>query len=149
VSESAGAPTGSRRKGREIAMKLLYQVQQGRQSLDDACAHFEEMATAPEKSRAYALEAARGVLAKLPEVDASITASLKDWTFDRIAPIELQLIRIATWELMERDDIPARVTIDEAIELSREYASAESTGFVNGILDALAAKHAAHKLAPR
>lgn len=149
MSEPAGAPSGSRRKGREIAMKLLYQVQQGKQTLESACDHFEELAGAPEKSKGYALEAARGVLAKLAEVDAAITASLKDWTFDRIAPIELQLIRIATWELMDRDDIPARVTIDEAIELSREYASAESTGFVNGILDALAAKYASHKLAPR
>ncbi len=149
MSDPGGAPGGSRRKGREIAMKLLYQMQQGRQSLDEACANFEEMDGAPEKSRAYALAAAGGVIDKRTELDAAIKGALKDWTFERIGVIELQLLRIAAWEMLERDDVPARVTIDEAIELSREYASAESTGFVNGVLDSLAAKHAAHKLAPR
>jgi N utilization substance protein B len=131
-------------------MKLLYQVLAGGRTFEEACANFEELAAAPDRSREYALEAAQGVMRHRERLDAAIAGSLSpEWTFDRIAAVELQLIRIAAWELLEREDIPARVTIDEAIELAREYATAESTKFVNGVLDALAAKHAAHKLGGR
>lgn len=142
------APAGGRRRGRELALKLLYQVHVGGGTLDEACATFDELKDAPERVRSFALELAKGVVDRRSDVDDVLRGALTGWDLDRLAAIDGQLLRVAAYELLYCDDIPAKVTIDEAIEISREYSTAESTKFVNGVLDAVAAKHAAGKLNP-
>jgi len=144
---SSPAPTGGRRKGRELAMKLLYQVHLGGGTLDQACATFDEYQDAPDRVRGFGLELAKGVVDRRADVEAALRESLTGWDLDRLAAIDSQLLRVAAYELLFCDDIPARVTIDEAIEISRLYSTEESTKFVNGVLDAVASKHAARKLA--
>ena len=142
----AEAGGGGRRKGRELAMKLLYQTGITGQALDEACATFEEFAGAAPGARDFALALARGVVDRRADLDAALTVALKDWTLERLSAIDAALLRVAAFELMYRDDIPARATLDEAIELSRQYSSGEAAGFVNGVLDAVARVKAAHKL---
>jgi N utilization substance protein B len=127
-------------------MKLLYQVHVGRGTLAEACASFEEFKESPERVRTFALELAQGVVDRRSDVDDVLRGALTGWDLDRLAAIDGQLLRVAVYELLFCDDIPARVTIDEAIEISREYSTGESTKFVNGVLDAVASKHAARKL---
>lgn len=142
------APAGGRRRARELAMKLLYQVKVGGGTLDEAIEGFEELGEAPERVREFALDLARGVADRRSDIEDALRGALTGWDLDRLAAIDGQLLRVAAYELLFCDDIPARVTIDEAIEISREYSTAESTKFVNGVLDAVAAKHAARKLDP-
>ncbi len=127
-------------------MKLLYQVRVGGCTLDEACASFEEFKESPDRVKAFGLELAKGVVDRKSDVEDALRQSLTGWDLDRLAAIDGQLLRVATYELLFCDDIPARVTIDEAIEISREYSTGESTKFVNGVLDAVASKHAARKL---
>ncbi len=127
-------------------MKLLYQHHLTHAALDRVCETFDEYREAPEGSRSFALVLARGVERHLAEIDGAITAALEKWEFSRLAAIDTQIMRVAAFELLHCDDIPANVTIDEAIELSRQYSTGESAKFVNGVLGALASKHAAHKI---
>lgn len=129
-------------------MKLLYQCELGGQPLDAVCATFEEFTGAGETSRDFSLLLAKGVQANRPAIDAKLKESLKDWSEDRLAAIDATVMRVAIFELLFCDDIPARVAIDEAIDLSREYSTEGSSKFVNGVLDAVATRHAPHKLAP-
>lgn len=137
---------GSRRKSRELAMKLLYQCELGGQKLDAVCATFEEFTEAAERARDFALLLAKGVQAHRAEIDAKLKECLKDWSEDRLAAIDATVMRVAIFEMVFCDDIPARVAIDEAIDLSREYSTEGSSKFVNGVLDAVATRHAPHKL---
>jgi transcription antitermination protein NusB len=75
-----------------------------------------------------------GVDAELGELDALIERYAQDWTVDRIAPLERNILRVALHELLHRDDIPAEVAIDEAVEAAKELCAAEAPAFLNGIL---------------
>lgn len=146
MSPAPDAGTGGRRKGRELAMKLVYQTGISGQPLADACATFEEYGAASPAAREFALALAGGVGERRADIDAALAASLKDWSLDRLSAIDAALLRVAAYELLFREDIPARATLDEAIELSREYSTGESAKFVNGVLDGLARSRAPHKL---
>ncbi len=127
-------------------MKLLYQASIAKRSLADVCASFEEFSAAPERVREFALSLANGVFDNQSDIDGKISEALDKWEFDRLAAVDLQLMRVAAYEIMFSEDIPVNVTIDEAIELAREYSTEHAAKFVNGVLDALARKNAPHKI---
>lgn len=127
-------------------MKLLYQVDHGGGELDRVCGNFEEYQKSPVRAQQFSCELVRGILERRDEIDGKIKEALKRWEFDRLASVDTQLIRIAVYELLFCDDIPANVTIDEAIELSRQYSTENSSKFVNGVLGYLCTKYAAHKV---
>jgi transcription antitermination protein NusB len=85
----------------------------------------------------FTREIAEGTEAEQPELDALIERHAVGWTLDRIAPLERNILRVALYELLHREDVPAEVAIDEAIEAAKELCSAEAPGFVNGILGAV------------
>ncbi|MDX6638874.1 MAG: transcription antitermination protein NusB [Solirubrobacterales bacterium] len=89
-------------------------------------------------AKPFTRELADGADAHLAEIDAEIARLSKGWTLDRIAPLELSIMRVALYELRERDDIPVEVSIDEAVGFAKRYCGAEAPGFVNGILGAAA-----------
>ncbi|HKP90417.1 MAG TPA: transcription antitermination factor NusB [Thermoleophilaceae bacterium] len=82
----------------------------------------------------FTRELVEGVDADAERLDALIERHARDWTLDRIAPLERNILRVALHELLERDDIPDEVAIDEAIESAKELCAAEAPAFVNGIL---------------
>jgi N utilization substance protein B len=87
-------------------------------------------------AKPFTRELANGADAHLPELDAEIGRLSRGWSLERIAPLELSIMRIALYELRHREDVPAEVAIDEAVNLSKRYCGAEAPGFVNGILGA-------------
>ena len=87
-------------------------------------------------AKPFTRELAEGVVANREELDGLIARHAQGWSLDRIAPLERNIMRVALYEALHREDIPVEVAIDEAVELSKEYCGAEAPGFVNGILGA-------------
>jgi N utilization substance protein B len=85
----------------------------------------------------FTRELAEGVDAEQARLDGLIERHAVGWTLDRIAPLERNILRVALYELLEREDVPAEVAIDEAVEAAKELCGADAPGFVNGILGAV------------
>jgi transcription antitermination protein NusB len=130
---------GTRREARELALQALYQLDVTGESdaglgLAIFWSHFE---AAPDV-QAFARELVDGVREHGERIDALISASAEHWRLPRLSRVDLNLLRLATFELSARPDIPASVTIDEAIEIARRFGSEDSGAFVNGVLDHIA-----------
>jgi len=126
---------GARRAARELALQALYQldvVGEGEAGL--FWSHFD----AEQEVEAFARELVEGVAAHRERIDALIAASAEHWRLPRLARVDLSLLRLAVFELLARPDIPAPVTIDEAVEIARRFGSEDSPAFVNGVLDHIA-----------
>jgi N utilization substance protein B len=131
---------GARHSGREIALQALYQIDlRGGASNDDLALFFEAFA-ADDGARRFARELVDGVRARGAALDREIAAALEHWSIGRLSRIDHNILRLALYELLHLDDVPARVSIDEAIELAKTYGDRDSGRFVNGVLDHLAAR---------
>jgi N utilization substance protein B len=86
--------------------------------------------------RAFTFELVEGVVACRDELDALIERHAEGWTLDRIAPLERNILRVALYEMLHREDIPDEVAIDEAVEAAKELCGADAPKFVNGVLGA-------------
>ncbi len=119
---------GGRREAREQALLLLYEVEaRGGDAdlvLDGRTQDFDS----------FTLDAVYGVNDNLERIDAEISALATDWPIDRLAAIDRGVLRLAIWELFDREDIPAAVTLNEAVELAKTYGTDDSGRFVNGVL---------------
>lgn len=125
-----------RTAGRELAMKLVYLMDirseaEVRTDLNRILGREKEH---PE-SEAFAVELFMGVAVGLPEIDEQIAKTADNWDVSRMASVDRALIRVGTFELMYRHDVPPKVAISEAIELAKRYSTDKSSSFVNGILD--------------
>jgi transcription antitermination protein NusB len=123
-----------RRKSRELALQCLYQIDQSGNrecAIDDLKIHFDVNA----KAAPYAQELVSGIQLHLSEVDGVIEKYAKNWRLNRMAVIDRNLLRIATYEFLYKSDIPGSVIIDEAIEIAKRYSSDDAVSFINGILD--------------
>jgi N utilization substance protein B len=89
-------------------------------------------------ARPFTRELATAVEARRAQLDREIAAHARGWELERIAPLELNVMRVALYEIDHSDDVPTEVAIDEAVEIAKEYCGADAPGFVNGILGALA-----------
>lgn len=125
-----------RRENRIAVMQFLYMrdVNSG-QSTQDTLESFFSTKENPREYYAFAEELIAGVESRLAEVDAVIEKSATNWSKDRIAKVDLAILRLAIFELLFREDIPPVVSINEAIDLAKEFSSAEARRFVNGVLD--------------
>lgn len=103
----------------------------------ESCALSSHPQVLPEDQK-YALNLVTGVFARLDTIDDIIRRFSKHWKIERIAKAELSILRLAVYEMLHEPDIPLRVSINEAVELSKEFADEQSFPFVNGILDAVA-----------
>jgi N utilization substance protein B len=88
--------------------------------------------------REFAQELVDGVRARLERIDGLIAASAEHWRLPRLSRVDLNLLRLATFELVARPDVPPSVVINEAIEIARRFGSDDSAAFVNGVLDHIA-----------
>src|SRR5207244_6995678 len=96
-----------------------------------------------ERATPFTRELVEGVDGELEELDALIERYAEGWTVDRIAPLERNILRVALHELLNRDDIPAEVAIDEAVEAAKERCAREARAFLNGILGTVQRERAA------
>ncbi|MEB2285522.1 MAG: transcription antitermination factor NusB [Polyangiaceae bacterium UTPRO1] len=130
---------GLRRKGRELALQALYQLDVGGEDSGGALRLFWSSCDAPSDARAFGQELVAGVLEARLRIDELISKSSSNWRVERLSHVDRNILRVAAYELLCRRDIPASVAIDEAIEIAKRYGSDESPTFVNGVLDAIAA----------
>jgi N utilization substance protein B len=95
-----------------------------------------------EGAKPFTRELAEGVAERREAIDSEIESHAKGWSLDRIAPLELSIMRVAMYEMQNREDIPTEVAIDEAVELAKRYCGTDTPGFVNGVLGAAAKEKA-------
>ena len=128
---------GNRRKARELALNALFQGEMTATSAVEnfplLCENFE----INKKAIPYGRELVYGITEKRDELDAKIEESAVNWRVSRMSVLDRNIIRLASYEMMFKEDVPPRVAIDEAIELAKRYCGEDSPGFINGILDAI------------
>lgn len=132
---------GLRREARELAVQILYALDSnGFTGLRETLQTFrEEHPEVAGRVREFAESLVQGVLTKREPIDDAIKARSKNWSLSRMPRVDLNVMRMAAYELMFRADIPKKVSINEAIEIVRRYGDKESPAFVNGILDEIEA----------
>jgi len=133
----------ARTRAREVALQILYRYDssgvhptEAKALADDFHKHFEHFKVAQE-SREFAAELVAGTLGRLSEIDALLERHATRWKVSRMNAIDRSLLRMAVHELQKFEDIPLSVTLDEAIELAKQFGNAESAAFINGILDSI------------
>ena len=130
---------GLRHAGRELALQALYQIEiRGEVSNEDLALFFESFAG--ERANPFALHLVDGAWRERTLIDRLLAESLENWSIGRLLLVDHIILRIAVFELLRMQDIPTRVTIDEAIELAKTYGDQNSSRFVNGVLDQVAAR---------
>jgi len=133
-----------RRRGREAAVQFLYAsdlegaLLEG-QNLD----RFWTLCTAKPAGREFAQKLVHGLLTRLEEIDALLAGIIENYDFNRLAAVDRNILRLATYELLYLEDVPPRVAINEAIEIAKAFGSSESGRFVNGVLDRIHQQHLA------
>lgn len=125
---------GIRRKGRELALQALYQIEMTGETSLAALGHFEGSA----KAREFARRLISGVITHNEKIDRLIEQCADNWKLNRMAKVDLTILRISTYELLFCPDIPLNVSLDEAIEIAKRYGSDDSATFINGVLDQIA-----------
>ena len=136
----------TRRDGRELALQALYSKDLVLQDVNYALKRIIESFGEGEeptlevnsKAYAFASELVNGVVAHLTEIDRRIAGQSKHWSMARMARVDLNILRMAVFELLYRPDIPKNVTMNEAIEVAKRFGAEDSASFVNGILDEIA-----------
>ncbi len=125
---------GSRHQARERALQILFQYDiHGKPGLWLDVFWKENEASA--EARAFAERLVAGVLEQKPELDALITQYATNWKISRMPIVDRNILRAGVYELLWMDDVPAKVTMNEAVELAKSFGDDEASKFVNGILD--------------
>lgn len=130
----------SRKAARETVMKLLYQMDIGGILPDEVINNFYdnyEGKELSEEDRKFIENYVTGVYEFKDDIDRSIESSSKEWKINRIAKVDLSIMRLAIYEMKFREDIPKAVAVNEAIELAKKFGGENSANFINGILGSL------------
>ncbi|MDD4980383.1 MAG: transcription antitermination factor NusB [Candidatus Omnitrophica bacterium] len=123
---------------REYALQILYQIDITSDDSDVSLANFWQVHSEEnieEDIKKFTSELVKGAIANLQAIDANIARYAANWQLKRMAVVDRNILRLASFELLFRDDIPLKVSINEAIELAKRYSGLEASKFVNGILD--------------
>jgi transcription antitermination factor NusB len=126
---------GKRRRARELAIKVLFHLEF---SPDDPGLTFDLICNnfgAAEEIKPFSRELVEGVCGHLKELDELLAKASQNWRVERIAKVDLSILRLALYELVYKADIPPKVSINEAVDLGKKFGSEESGAFINGILD--------------
>ena len=132
----------NRTKSREYALQILYQADIRHSEAGPILEEFWAMHQPTPDIKTFATELAEGTIAHLKDIDQRITAHANNWDLKRMAVVDRNILRLGTFELLHRNDVPPPVCINEAIELAKRFGDAESAKFINGILDAIYKAHA-------
>jgi N utilization substance protein B len=125
-----------RTKAREYALKILYQMEMTKENCDDSLNSFWVREQENEESvKEFTGRLVKGVAENMKEIDAAIAKYATNWQIDRMAVVDRNILRIASFEMMHLNDIPPKVSINEAIDMAKKYGDKDSGKFVNGILD--------------
>jgi N utilization substance protein B len=128
---------GRRTKARECAFQMLYQWAHAGEPMAQVAEAFWSVRTTAPDTRAMAERLACGAQQRVEVLDAAIAAAATNWRIERIAAVDLSIMRIAAYELVAEPETPSAVIIDEAVEMARRFGEADSPSFVNGVLDSV------------
>lgn len=128
----------TRREARELVLRMLFQVDVGKQPLDEVVEAALAQSVLEGANRNYAEDVVRGTLANKEQIDSQLEQLASDWAVERQAAVDRNILRMTTYEILYRPDTPVAAVINEAVELAKKYSTAESGRFVNGVLGALA-----------
>ena len=131
---------GKRRDGREAAVQYLFSRDMHGESDDCQLENFWTIHTAKASTRAYAESLIQGVLEHQSEIDEHIRGCILNFSFERLASVDRNVLRVAVHELQNCPHVPAPVILNEAIEVAKALSAGESGSFVNGVLDRLSKK---------
>ncbi len=127
---------GRRRKAREVALQFLYQLDL--HSEDDPAPHADEFWSrhpVDPGSRRFADALVRGAKEHQARTDELLRQYVEHWDLERMAVVDRNILRLAIYELLSADEVPAKVVINEAIEIAKKFGTRESSRFINGVLD--------------
>lgn len=130
---------GKRRTAREFALQILYRLDMGQENLaEKILEEFWETNLTSDDVKEYTDLLVKGTKENQKEIDRIIADSAENWTIDRMASVDRNILRFSTYEILKRNEIPSSVIINEAIEIAKKYGTEESGSFINGILDRVA-----------
>jgi len=131
---------GHRRKAREIALQVLYQIDVSKIDVDEAIELFRGSLGMPQESVRFSTQLIKCTLDHIKEIDDLIRNCSEHWSLERMSTVDKNILRMAVCEFLYCDDIPPKVTLNEAIDIGKNYGSDNSGSFINGILDAMYVK---------
>ena len=123
-----------RKQAREGTMKLLYQMEINEDYSEEALSVYLENFSFDNQEKEYILDAMSSIKENIEIIDQYISENLEGWSINRLAKVDLSVLRIAIYEILYRKDIPLEVAINEAIETVKIYSAEESFKFINGVL---------------
>ncbi len=128
---------GTRRRSRELAMQVLFQMEVNSKDSNEAielfCRHFR----VPRDARPFFLQLVEGVSEFQDEIDRLIESFSSNWKISRMSGVDRNIMRVAIYELLYCEDIPPKVSINEAIDIGKKFGTEDSGGFINGIMDSI------------
>lgn len=130
-----------RTKARESALQILYQIEITRDSFETAAAVYWESHPDDPQVREFADQLVRGTIQYQQEIDQRIKESADNWDITRMAAVDRNILRLASYELLHTEEVPPKVAINEAVELAKKYGDTDSSKFVNGVLDKIHKEH--------
>jgi N utilization substance protein B len=131
----------SRHRSREEALQILYQWDLNQDlTVETAIDFFQKHFAHEKENKEFSRRLIEGVAQNLAELDKSVEESSQNWRASRMAAVDRNILRMGAFELLHCDDIPATVTINEMVELAKQFGSQESPAFINGILDNIKSK---------
>lgn len=127
----------NRKKSREVAMEILFQRSINKENVEETIREFREHTEHDLKDLDfnYISRIITGVEENLETIDNTIEKFLLNWKMSRLSKVDLSILRLATYEIIFEEDIPEKVSINEALELTKKYSEEGSVSFINGVLD--------------
>jgi len=136
---------GIRRRAREIALQVLYQLDISDGNPREVLRLYWENFAPTAKALDFCQHLVQGVHQNQPQIDQLIEETSENWSLKRMSFVDRNILRMATFELWKCPDIPFKVTLNEAVELAKKFSTDESGAFINGILDKIHAHLSSNK----
>ncbi|MCY6370315.1 transcription antitermination factor NusB [Clostridium ganghwense] len=126
----------NRRKSREIAMKLLFEMTINKGEYEEILKNFKENTEIElnDVDFDYIQTVVKGINENIKTIDQKIEENLKKWTLNRLSKVDLSILRMSTFEILFMEEIPNKVAVNEGIELAKKYSDDNSPSFINGVL---------------
>ena len=128
----------SRTTARELALKIAFefsfQDEEAKTLYERYIDSQEDIGEISNEDESFIINLIEGIKNNISEIDEKIKAHLKDWNIERVSKMDLAILRLAIYEILYRDDIPYKVSVNEAVELSKVFSEDSSSSFINGVL---------------
>ncbi len=128
---------GTRRQSRELAMQALFYMDMQKNASEEMLDSFCGCFCPSKKSRSFLIKLVNGVIGKKGQIDGLVERFSQNWKISRMSCVDRNVMRIAVYEMLYCDDIPAKVSINEAVDIGKKFGTQESGAFINGIMDSI------------